>query len=75
MRAELIETPASVLAVSYRARCTEAGCTNLGRVILRYADAGGRPTNRPVLCLAHARVTVARDRAGGLKVYDDREST
>jgi len=77
MSAELLETPASltILAVSYQARCTEAGCTNLGRLILRYADAGGRPTSHPVLCLAHARVKVARDRAGGLKVYEDRETT
>jgi hypothetical protein len=30
---------------------------------------------RSVLCLAHTRVKVARDRAGGLKVYDDRETT
>jgi hypothetical protein len=39
MRAELIETTASftILAVSYLARRTENGCTNLGRGILRYA--------------------------------------
>ena len=39
------ETEASVTigALGYRARCNEAGCKNLGRMILRYADAGGRP--------------------------------
>jgi len=31
------------VALGYRARCTEADCANLARLILRYADAGGRP--------------------------------
>ncbi|MEA2679835.1 MAG: hypothetical protein QOK03_1557, partial [Candidatus Binataceae bacterium] len=26
---------------SYRGRCTEAGCKNLGRLLLIYTDAGG----------------------------------
>jgi hypothetical protein len=63
----------TINALGYRARCTETGCRNLGRMILRYADAGGRPTSHPVLCHAHSRVMLARDRAAGLKVYDDRE--
>jgi hypothetical protein len=69
-----IETPASVTinAIGYRARCTEPGCRNLGRLILRYADAGGRPMSNAELCHAHARVRIARDRPAGLKVYDDR---
>jgi hypothetical protein len=33
----------TIVALGYRACCTEAGCNNLGRMILRYADAGGRP--------------------------------
>jgi hypothetical protein len=39
------ETPASVNidAISYRARCTDAECKNLGRLLMIYADAGGRP--------------------------------
>jgi hypothetical protein len=61
-------------AISYRARCTEAGCKNLGRLLFIYADAGGRPISHPVLCYAHGRVMLARDRAAGLKVYDDREA-
>jgi hypothetical protein len=28
----------TIVALGYRARCTEAGCKNLGRMILRYAD-------------------------------------
>jgi hypothetical protein len=69
------ETAASVtvVAVGYRARCTVPRCKNLGRMILRYADAGGRPISNSEVCHAHARVRVARDRAAGLKVYDDRE--
>jgi hypothetical protein len=46
---------------------------NLGRVILRCADAGGRPMSNAEFCHAHARAKLSRDRAGGLKVYDDRE--
>jgi hypothetical protein len=69
------ETAASVtvVAVGYRARCTVPRCKNLGRMILRYADAGGRPISNSEVCHAHARVRLARDRAAGLKVYDDRE--
>ena len=58
------ETAASVTigALGYRARCTEAGCKNLARLGLRYADAGGRPIAHPVLCHAHGRVKLARPR-------------
>jgi hypothetical protein len=69
------DIPASVNigVISYRARCIEAGCKNLGdRLLFIYADAGGRPIAHPVLCHAHARVRLARDRAAGLKVFDDR---
>jgi len=40
---------------------------------LRYADASGRPISNEEFCHAHARVRIPRDRAAGLKVYDDRE--
>jgi hypothetical protein len=68
------ETAASVNvdAISYRARCTEAGCKNLGRMQMIYADAGGRPIAHPVVCHEHARRRLALDRAAGLKVFDDR---
>jgi hypothetical protein len=59
-------------AISYRARCTEAGCKNLGRLLMIYADAGGRPIAHPVVCKEHGRRRLARDRAAGLKVFDDR---
>jgi hypothetical protein len=42
-------------------------------MILRYADAGGRPMSNAEFCYAHARERVARDRAAGLKVYDERD--
>jgi hypothetical protein len=69
------ETPASVTigALGYRARCTEAGCGNLARWVFRYAGAGGRPINNLQFCYAHARERLARNRAAGLKIYDDRE--
>jgi hypothetical protein len=68
------ETPASVTigAISYRARCTEAGCKNLGLVLFIHADAGGRPISHPVVCYEHARRRLDR---GGLKVYEDREGS
>jgi excisionase family DNA binding protein len=70
-----LEAAASVNigAISYRARCTDVGCKNLGRLLFIYADAGGRPISHPVLCHAHARMKLARNRAAGLKIYDDRE--
>jgi len=57
------ETPASltILSVGYRAR-SEPHCKNLGRMILPYADAGGRPMSNAEFCYAHARERVARDR-------------
>ena len=71
------ETAASVaiVTISYRARCTMPRCKHLGRLTLRYADAGGRPMSNAEFCHAHARTRVARNRAAGLKVYDDRESS
>jgi hypothetical protein len=68
--------PASVtiLAVGYCARWTEPGCRNFGRMILVYADAGGRPISNSEFCHAHTRTRIARNRAAGLKVYDDREA-
>jgi hypothetical protein len=51
------------------------GSRNLRRLILRYADAGGRPMRISVLCYAHAPQRIARDRVVGLKVYDDREAS
>jgi len=66
-------TSVTIVTITYRARCTELRCQNRARLILRYADAGGRPIRNWELCHAHARVKLARDRAAGLKVYDDRE--
>jgi hypothetical protein len=68
------ESAASVTvgAITYRARCTDAGCKNVGRLLFIYADAGGRPIAHPVRCLKHARWRLERDRALGLKVNDDR---
>ena len=33
----------TIIPHDYRARCTQARCRNLGRVILRHFDGGGRP--------------------------------
>jgi hypothetical protein len=63
----------TIIPLGYRARCAEAGCKNLGRMILRYADAGGRPMNNAEFCHAHARVRIEGARGARLKVYDDRE--
>jgi hypothetical protein len=41
-------------------------------MLMTYADAGGRAIAHPVVCNEHARRRLARDRAAGLKVYDDR---
>jgi hypothetical protein len=63
----------TIIPLGYRARCTEAGCRNLGRVILRHFDAGGRPMDNAEFCNAHARARIEGDRGAGLRVYDDRE--
>lgn len=45
MERNFSETAASkIVPLGYRARCTAPACRNLGRLILRYADTGGRPT-------------------------------
>ena len=62
----------TLVQLGYRARCTKPGCRNLGRLILRYADAGGQPMNNAEFCHAHVRVRIEGARAAGLKVYDDR---
>jgi hypothetical protein len=67
------ETSVTVVTITYRAQCSEPRCRNRARLILRYADAGGRPMSNSELCHAHARVRIARGRAARLKVYDDRE--
>jgi hypothetical protein len=69
-----VETPTSVTIVplGYRVRCTERGCRNVGRMILRHADAGGRPIDNAEFCLAHGRSRIERDRAAGIRVYDNR---
>ena len=76
MSTDYPETAATVNigAISYRARCTEAGCGNLARLGFRYADTGGRPMTNLVFCHGHGRLRVERDRVAGLKVYDDREA-
>lgn len=50
----------SISAISYRARCIEASCTNRARVQMVYADAGGLPIAHPVVCNEHARRGLAR---------------
>jgi hypothetical protein len=53
-----VDIPAGVTIVTlgYRVRCTEPDCRNLARLILRCADAGGRPMTNSEFCHAHARV-------------------
>jgi hypothetical protein len=70
------DTAASVTArpIAYPAHCAEAECKNVGRLLFIYADAGGRPIAHPVLCLAHGRERLERDKEAGLKVYDDRKA-
>jgi hypothetical protein len=74
MTTEQTETATSVtiITLGYRERCTAAGCGNLGRVILRHSDAGGRPIDNAEFCLRHGRARIKSYRAAGLRVYDDR---
>jgi hypothetical protein len=67
-------TGASVVIVTldYHSRCGESGCRRLGRILLRYAN--GRPQSNREFCHTHSQAKVKRDRAAGLKVYDDRKA-
>jgi hypothetical protein len=65
-------TSVAIMAARYRAPCAAPGCHNLGRLILRYADARGRPIIQLEFCHAHGRVRIPRHRAAGIRVYDDR---
>jgi hypothetical protein len=71
------DTPASVTIwdCGYREKCSESGCQNLSRLVLRYADGAGRPIRQFELCFAHGRARVEPGRSDGLKVFDDRESS
>jgi hypothetical protein len=51
----------TVLTIGYRARCTERGCGNLARAILRYADRSRRPLSNLERCNTHTREALERD--------------
>jgi hypothetical protein len=68
-------TSVTIIMLGYRERCSAPRCYNRGRLIFRYADPGGRPICSLEFCYAHARVKIAGERAAGLKVYDDRDSS
>ena len=70
----MIPYSVTIITLSYRACCAEPGCRNLGRMILRHADAGGRPIDNGEFCAAHGRSRIERDRAAGVRVYDNREA-
>ena len=70
---DFTSTSVAIITLGYRARCTEPGCSNLGRVIMRHFDAGGRPMSNAEFCNALGREKIERDRAAGLRIYDDRE--
>ena len=40
---------------------------------MRHFDAGGRPMSNAEFCNALGREKIERDRAAGLRIYDDRE--
>ncbi len=60
----------TVVAIGYRARCSEPGCRNLARAILRYSDRSGRPISNLELCNRHTREAIDRSRSAGLTIYD-----
>jgi hypothetical protein len=65
----------TILRIGYRARCNATGCGNVARMILRYADRGGRPIANLERCNSHARVAIEHNTKARLTVYDDRESS
>src|SRR5260221_2027441 len=68
-------TSVTIIAAGYRRHCAAPHCKNLGRMILRYNDAGGRPTKISEFCRTHTIARIARARAAGLKVCDQRKGS
>jgi hypothetical protein len=66
--------PCWILKLGRYPRAAPRPGKNLGRLLMIYADAGGRPIAHPVLCHEHSRERLARDGAG-LKAFDDREGS
>jgi hypothetical protein len=66
-------TSVMIVPLGYLARCAEADCRDLGRLILRYADLGGAPLGQAEFCNAHGHSRVAKHRIKGIKIYDDRD--
>ena len=64
-----------MLSAIGHASCTEAGRTNFGRRILRYADPGrsGRSVIQNFAMGTRSSGSRARPGGAGLKVYDDRD--
>ena len=63
----------TIFICGYRVRCGARRCEHLARLVLRYADGAGRPERELALCFSHTRERVAKERAAGVTVYDDRE--
>jgi hypothetical protein len=63
----------TILTIGYRARCSEPGCRNLARAILRHGDRAGRPLSNLERCHRHAHETLERATKAGLTIYDDRQ--
>jgi hypothetical protein len=58
-----IATSVTIIRLGYRARCTEAGCRNLGRVIQRHADVGGAPMTSDEFSTAARALSASGPRA------------
>jgi hypothetical protein len=65
----------TIIAAGFRTHCTAPLCKKLGRMILRYNDAGGRPTKISPFCPTHTIGRIVRARTAGLKVYDQRKGS
>ena len=50
-------------------RCAQSRAT----IVLRKIDIAGRPIRQMELCVRHAQIVLARERAHGLKIEDRRE--
>lgn len=60
-------TTVTIVPLGYRARCAEAACRNLRRLILRYADLGGAPLGQAKFCKADTRSRIENHRIKGSK--------
>jgi hypothetical protein len=59
-------------AIGYAAQCRARGCNRAATSVPRKSDRLGRPLGQIELCDHHTEIAIARERARGLTIRDER---